>query len=227
MTYAVSLERVWKRYHKKDFIFSHKDLFWAVQDLSLSVRQGEMVTFLGANGAGKSTLMRLVAGITGPTQGRVRVEGRVMPILSMDSCLFSYMTAEENIKFLMSVYQLDPDKRKTILPEIIAFSELGEFTEMPVKNFSAGMRTRLSFAIAAHLPSDIFIFDEVLLARDEMFRKKSLDMLRLLKSRQKTILFTTHDLVDAAISDRIVWLERGMIKTEGAPDRVLPLYTHG
>ena len=227
MTSTVSLERVWKRYHKKSFFLSRRDLFWAVKNLSFSVRQGEMVTFLGANGAGKSTLMRLMAGITKPTQGRVRVQGRVLPILSMDSCLFPYMTAVENIEFLMSVYRLDANKRKTMLPEIIAFSELGEFLEMPVKNFSAGMRTRLSFSVAAHLPSDIFIFDEVLLARDETFRKKSLVMLRLLKSRQKSILFTTHDLADAAISDRIIWLERGAIRAEGTPDQILPLYVRG
>ena len=227
MTPAVSLEHVWKHYHKKDLLFSRKDLFWAIKDLSLSIQQGEMVTFLGANGAGKSTLMRLIAGITSPTQGCVRVQGCAMPILSMDSCLSPYMTAEENIEFLMSVYRLDPNKRKTILPEIIAFSGLGEFPGMPVKNFSAGMRTRLSFSIAAHLPSDVFIFDEVLLARDESFREKSLDMLKLLRKRGKTLFFTTHDLADAAISDRIIWLERGAIKTEGAPARVLPLYVRG
>jgi ABC-type polysaccharide/polyol phosphate transport system ATPase subunit len=169
-------------------------LFWALQDATFKVERGEMFGIIGPNGAGKTTLFRIVAGIFRPTSGKVRVRGRVAPLLGLGVGFHPELTGRENIYLGAAVFGFTTREIRSLERAIIEFAELGQFIDVPVKNYSAGMQVRLGFSIALEVKPDIFIIDEVLSAGDEHFRRKCLGRLGEEQAAGQTFLIATHNL---------------------------------
>ena len=222
---AIEFRSVSKQYHKREFFFAKSDLFWAIKDVSFSVKKGETVSLIGPNGAGKTTIVKLISDITYPTKGSVRVKDRIVPLIGMAGCLNLLLNTQENIYLLTSILGLKKQSRKKAFDEIIEFSRLKDFLDMPIKKFSSGMRSRLSFSIAVHVPSDILLIDEVLAVGDQEFQGKCLDKIDEFKKIGKTILFVSHDMESIKkISNRVIWLDKGKIIEEGLPNKVIASY---
>ena len=186
---AIELKRVCKQYHKGEFFFAKSDLFWAVTNISFSIKQGETVSLIGPNGAGKTTIVKLISEITYPTEGSILIKGKVVPLISMRACLNPLLSVQENISLLTSVFELKKLERKKIFNAIVDFSGLEDFLSTPIKKLSAGMWARLSFSIAAHVPSDILLIDEVLARGDHEFQEKCFQKIIQFKREGKTIIF--------------------------------------
>ncbi len=225
MTPVIRFEHVSKHYHKRGSVFSRRDLFAALEDVSFEVRAGEAIGMAGPNGAGKTTLMRLAAGITGPTHGRVSIRGRVMPLLGMEGCLQHSMNAVENARFLLSLHLLGQAEKNRLLPRILEFSGLDGFYDMPVHKYSNGMRSRLSFSIAAHLPSEILLVDEALSVGDKEFQEKSRAKIAEFLGAGRTIFFASHSLPEMRqITSRVLWMDKGALVADGPAGDVLDRY---
>ena len=148
----------------------HKD-FYALRDINLEIKKGEVLGIVGVNGAGKSTLLKIIAGVMTPTTGRVQIHGRVNAILELGSSLKAEMTGVENIRFNLQINGIEKDKEK-ITKDIIEFADIGEYIEQPIKTYSSGMRARLGFGIATSTDPDVLIVDEVLAVGDVLFQRK-------------------------------------------------------
>jgi len=222
---AIEFKGVCKQYHKKEFFFAKSDLFWAIKDLSFSIDKGETVSLIGPNGAGKTTIVKLISRITYPTKGSMLAGDKVVPLISMQGCLDSLLNIRENTYLLTAIFGLSKQERKKAFNQIIEFSGLGDFLDMPVKKLSSGMKSRLSFSIAVHVPSEIFLIDEVLAVGDQQFQTKCLDKIDEFKKEGKAIIFVSHDLASVKrISHRVIWLEKGRIVGQGLPDKIIPAY---
>lgn len=222
---AIELERVFKQYHKREFFFARSDLFWAIKGVSFCVKKGETVSLIGPNGAGKTTLIKLIAQITYPTKGAIWVKGKVVPLITMGSCLSPILNVRENAFLLLSIFGLKKQRQRKALKQIIEFSGVKDFLDMPIKKFSDGMKSRFSFSLAAHVPSDVLLIDEVLAMGDKEFQEKCLNKIEEFKKEGKTIIFVSHDLENIKkISDRVIWLDQGRIIEQGPPDRVIASY---
>ncbi|MBU4376102.1 MAG: ATP-binding cassette domain-containing protein [Candidatus Omnitrophica bacterium] len=222
---AIEFAEIWKQYHKREFFFAKSDLFWAIRGISFSVKQGETVSIIGPNGAGKTTIIKLISKIIYPTKGALTVKGRVVPLITMESCLNPLLNVRENVFLLISVFGLKKQNRERAFEDIIAFSGLKEFLEMPIKKFSGGMCSRLSFSIAIHMPSDILVIDEILAVGDQEFQEKCFRKIGQFKKEGKTIIFVSHNMNDVrGVSDRAIWVDHGTIREEGATDTVVTSY---
>lgn len=205
--------------------FFKADFLWVIQDVSFSIARGEAVGIIGFNGAGKTTLVKLICGISAPSYGVVSVEGKVMPLISMEGCLCNFLTARENIKFLMAFYNIPKAMKGAIFDAIVDFSGLKDSLERPVEKFSSGMRSRLAFSVAVNIPADILLVDEALSVSDGAFQEKCLDKLLELKKENKTILLISHHMSDIEkISKRVMWLEKGKLVREGPTQEVIASY---
>ncbi len=225
MTHAIEFTNVSKQYHKKEYFFFTSDLFWALRDISFCVKKGETLGLIGANGSGKTTIMKLAAEIIYPTNGQVSANGRVVPLISIKGCLDPLLTAGENISLLLSLFKIRGGVRKQITREIIDFSGLREFLEMPAKKYSRGMWSRLSFSIGAYIPSDIVLIDEALATGDMAFQESALKKIESFKGAGKTILFASHHMEDVRrICDRAIWVDSGTLRQDGKPDDVISSY---
>ena len=191
-------------------------LRWALDDVSFDVEEGEVVAVMGRNGAGKSVLFRVLARVTRPTTGRAEVRGRVAPLLEVGTGFHHELTGRENIYLNGAILGMRRVEVNDRVDEIIAFSEVEEFLDMPIKHYSSGMRMRLAFAVAAHLDRDIFLLDEVLAVGDADFQEKCLKRIAALAAEGRTILFVSHgvDLVERLCS-RVILLERGRLVADG------------
>ena len=213
--------------------FGQRDEFWALDGVSFSVEAGRTLGIIGRNGAGKSTLLKLLAGTMQPTSGRMIANGKVFGLLELAAGFHPDLSGRENV-FLNGAFlgrsHADMAKR---LDEIIAFSELEQFIDQPVKHYSSGMYMRLGFAVALSVEPDILIVDEVLAVGDAAFRQKCLAALATAKAQGRTILFVTHDPgAVRRFCDDAVWLERGKVQAAGPALDVLRAYlatttTHG
>jgi ABC-2 type transport system ATP-binding protein len=202
-----------------------REEFWALRDVDLTVRQGEFLGLVGPNGSGKSTLLRLMAGILVATEGRMAVRGWVSPMIELGVGFHPDLTGRENIYLNTSLYGLSTAETDAILGEIVAFSELGDFIDVPVKNYSTGMYARLGFAIAANLDADILLVDEVLAVGDGAFQRKCLERTAEIRRRGRTIVLVSHDLdIVTQMADRAVLLVRGRLEAEGEPAKVVRQY---
>ena len=198
---------------KKELLYNE---FWALQDISFSVEKGERLGILGLNGAGKSTLLKIIAGVYKPTTGTVTRRGKISPLLELGAGFDSQYTGKENIFLYGSVLGFD---------EIVEFSELEKFIDVPVKNYSSGMRARLGFSIATIADPEILILDEVLSVGDAKFRKKSEKKIMEMFDRGVTVLFVSHSLEQVQrLCDRAVLLEKGRVVAEGAVGDVAEQY---
>nr|WP_295769403.1 ABC transporter ATP-binding protein [Rhodoferax sp.] len=199
--------------------------FWALRDVSFDVKKGECFGILGRNGAGKSTLLQLLCGTLTPTQGHIEMHGRVAALLELGAGFNPEFTGVENVYLNASVLGLSTSEIDTKFDSIVAFADIGDFMDQPVKTYSSGMFVRLAFAIAIHVEPDILIIDEALSVGDIAFQNKCLLKIRELRDKGATLLFVTHDLSTLQlICDRVAWLRGGQLVTIDLPISVCQEY---
>jgi ABC-type polysaccharide/polyol phosphate transport system ATPase subunit len=199
--------------------------FWALKGVDLVVRRGEIFGIVGANGAGKSTLLKVVARVLRPTRGRVRVWGRVAPLLELGAGFDHELTGRENIFLNGAILGFSRDHIAGRLDRIVEFAELSEFLDAPLRTYSSGMLARLGFAIATDAEPDILIVDEILAVGDSAFQKKSFERIRTFHENGATIFLVSHDLSTIrAICHRVLWLRRGEAAAVGPTSEVLSQY---
>src|SRR6516162_384010 len=192
--------------------------FWALKHVSFEVNEGEVVGIIGRNGAGKSTLLKILSRITDPTEGRVRLRGRVGSLLEVGTGFHPELTGRENVFLNGAILGMSRREISRKFDEIVAFAEVENFLDTPVKWYSSGMYVRLAFAVAAHLEPEILIVDEVLAVGDTEFQKKCLGKMDEVSRREgRTILFVSHNLAAIAqMADRALLLEAGCITIDGS-----------
>src|SRR6266550_938525 len=201
------------------------EAFLALKDVSFTVPRGTTVGVIGRNGSGKSTALKLVAGITKPTSGTVRVEGRISALIELGAGFHPEISGRENVFINGIMLGLTKREIQERFDEIVDFAELREFIDAPVKTYSSGMYMRLGFAVAIHVDPDVLLIDEVLAVGDEGFTHKCLDKLSEFRRRNKTILLVTHSLnLVERFCDEAVWLDAGKLQTQGDPKRVVGAY---
>jgi len=201
------------------------ETFTALSNVNVSVPRGQTLGVIGRNGSGKSTMLKLVAGITKPTSGSVRVNGRISALIELGAGFHPEISGRENV-FINGI-MLGLTKREVTqrFDEIVEFAELEEFIDAPVKNYSSGMYMRLGFAVAIHVDPEVLLVDEVLAVGDEGFTHKCLDKFAEFKRRGKTILLVTHSLgLVERFCDEALWLDAGRIKGSGDPKRIVGAY---
>lgn len=204
--------------NRKRTISASDEDFWALQDVSFVVNQGDRVGIIGRNGAGKSTLLKILSRITEPTNGRVEITGRVSSLLEVGTGFHPELTGRENIFLNGAILGMRVEDIRRKFDQIVEFAEVERFLDTPVKRYSSGMYVRLAFAVAAHLEPDVLVVDEVLAVGDAQFQQKCLGRMEELSHTGRTILFVTHNM-DAmlALCNRGLVLERGRAVFEGSP----------
>lgn len=201
------------------------DEFWALRNVSFELEKGDRLGILGLNGAGKSTLLKIIAGVYKPTAGTVEKHGKLAPMLELGAGFDPQYTGAENIFLYGSVLGLSREFLESKYDEIVAFSELKKFIDVPLKNYSSGMKARLGFAIATVVEPDILILDEVLSVGDAKFRKKSEKRVMDMFDRGVTVLFVSHSLEQVQrLCNKAMILEHGQMIAYGDTDRVSRIY---
>lgn len=193
--------------------------------ISLTVREGEAIGLVGKNGCGKSTLLKLMSRILYPDSGSVKLSGRVSSLIELGAGFHPDMTGRENIFTNASIFGLTHQEIEARLDEIIAFSEMQDFIDTPVRTYSSGMYMRLAFSVAIHVGADILLIDEILAVGDAAFQAKCFERLMEIKASGTTIVIVSHSMAQLErICDRTIWIEDGKIRMEGAPNEVHPKY---
>lgn len=199
--------------------------FWALRDINMTVYKGDRVGILGLNGAGKSTLMKVVAGVYKPTTGYVERHGKIAPLIELGAGFDKQYTGRENVFLYGSVLGYSKQFLEEKYDEIVEFSELKEYMDVPIKNYSSGMRSRLGFAIATAVCPDILILDEVLSVGDAKFRKKSSAKVMSMFDKGVTVLFVSHNVNEVErICNKAILLEKGKIIAQGDVLDVTKIY---
>jgi lipopolysaccharide transport system ATP-binding protein len=199
--------------------------FWALREVNLDIKEGEVVGIIGRNGAGKSTLLKILSRITEPTKGRIRMRGRVSSLLEVGTGFHAELTGRENIFLNGAILGMSRLEIIRKFDEIVAFSGVEKFLDTPVKRFSSGMYVRLAFAVAAHLEPEILIVDEVLAVGDAGFQKKCLDKMDDVGHAGRTVLFVSHNMqAITRLCSRCILLEDGKVKLDGHSQRVASAY---
>ncbi len=199
--------------------------FWALKNVSFEVDRGEVVGIIGHNGAGKSTLLKVISGILKPTGGELEVHGNVVPMLELGSGFDHDLTGRENIFLNGSILGYSEKYLKEKYEQIVEFSELGKFIDVPIRNYSSGMLMRLAFSIATVVQPEILIVDEILAVGDAAFQEKSKTRMLELMGGGTTVLFVSHSLEQIReMCDRVIWLEHGQIKAIGATKEICDAY---
>lgn len=190
--------------------------FWALKDINFEVKRGQRIGIIGRNGAGKSTLLKILSRLVYPTEGEIRIRGRVTSLLEVGTGFNKNLSGRENIYLNAALYGLDKEEIDAIFDDIVEFSGVGEFLEMPVKHYSSGMYMRLAFSVAAHLDPDILLMDEVLAVGDLAFQKKCLQRVENLAWEGRTIIFVSHSMGDIVrFCDHLIWIDQGKIRYAG------------
>jgi lipopolysaccharide transport system ATP-binding protein len=203
-----------------------REKLWALKDVSFSVHQGDAVAVIGRNGAGKSTLLKILSRITDPTQGRVRIKGRVASLLEVGTGFHIELTGRENIFLNGAILGMGRGEIKRKFDEIVDFAGVEKFLDTPVKRYSSGMYTRLAFAVAAHLEPEILIVDEVLAVGDAQFQKKCLGKMGQVAKGGRTVLFVSHNMSAVqSLCTKAIYLESGALKTAGDVGDIIAQYT--
>lgn len=199
--------------------------FWALKNVSFEVERGEVVGIIGHNGAGKSTLLKVISGILKPTGGSLEVHGNVVPMLELGSGFDHDLTGRENIFLNGSILGYSEKYLKEKYEQIVEFSELGKFIDVPIRNYSSGMLMRLAFSIATVVQPEILIVDEILAVGDAAFQEKSKTRMLELMGGGTTVLFVSHSLEQIReMCDRVIWLEHGQVKAIGATKEICDAY---
>jgi ABC-type polysaccharide/polyol phosphate transport system ATPase subunit len=213
----------------KEAIIRRKQLkateIWAVRGIDLTIEPGEAVAFIGRNGSGKTTLLRLIAGIFAPTEGTLQVGGQIGSLLELGAGFHPDFTGRENIYLSASIYGMPRRLVDERLDAIIAFSELEDFIDLPVRTYSSGMYMRLGFAVAAHIEADILLLDEVFAVGDEAFQRKCIDHVLRFREQGGTVCFVSHDAgAVERLCERAVLLTHGRVEYEGETDEAVKRY---
>lgn len=199
--------------------------FWALSDVSFDVKKGEVIGFVGTNGAGKSTLLKIIAGVMKPTKGNVEIGGNICPMIELGAGFDMDLTARENIFLNGAVLGYTKEFIEEKFNEIVEFSELKDFLDVPVRNFSSGMVARLAFSIATVVEPEILIVDEILSVGDIAFQKKSENKMRTMIGGGTTVLFVSHSINQIkSLCDRVVWLDHGTVKKIGPAKEICEEY---
>ena len=228
LRYLISYDRILSI---KEFIISllkrkvKYEEFWALKGITFEIKKGEVIGIIGHNGAGKSTLLKVISGILKPTTGTVKISGSIVPLLELGSGFDTNLTGRENIFLNGAILGYSKDFLNEKYDEIVEFSELGKFIDMPIRNYSSGMLSRLAFSIATVVNPEILIVDEILAVGDEDFQRKSRARMMELMSGGTTVLFVSHGLEQIReICNRVIWLEHGEIKAIGETQTVCDMY---
>lgn len=207
---------------KKQISYSE---FWALTDVSFSLEQGDSLGLIGLNGSGKSTMLKIIAGVLKPTKGSVAVRGSVAPLIELGAGFDFDLTASENIYLNGAILGYSREEMNKHYEDIVEFSELRDFMNIPVKNFSSGMVSRLAFSIATIGQPDILIVDEVLSVGDFRFQNKCEERIRKMKEAGTTILFVSHSIEQVqSLCSKVVWLEKGKLKMMGDAMEIGEIY---
>ena len=219
---------------KETFIslFSHKrkkskekNKFWALNDVSFEVKKGEVIGIVGSNGAGKSTLLKVISGVMKPTKGSVEVDGVISPMIELGAGFDPELTARENIYLNGAILGYSRKFLDEKFDQIVEFSELKDFLDVPVKNFSSGMSAKLAFSIATIVNPEILIVDEILSVGDMKFQEKSKNKMMELINGGTTVLYVSHTLQSIRdLCDRVIWLEHGKIQAIGDANEIVDMY---
>ena len=202
--------------------------FAVLKDIDLEVYKGEFLGIMGRNGSGKSTLLKILAGIYEPTNGSVKISGKVVPFLELGVGFNPELSGKENVFLNGIILGMSRKLLEKKYDEIVAFAELEKFMDMPLKNYSSGMQVRLAFSIAIMADADIYILDEVLAVGDVEFQKKCFDVFRNYKEQRKTVILVTH--ASGSVKDfctRAVFLKDGVFQVQGDVDEVIEAYNRG
>jgi len=201
------------------FMFGRKHLFrefWALRDASFSISRGETVGIIGRNGSGKSTLLQMICGTVSPTSGTVSTNGRVAALLELGAGFNTEFTGRENVLLNASILGFPQDAMEERMADVLAFSELGDFLDQPVKTYSSGMYARLAFSIAIHVDPEILVVDEALAVGDARFVAKCMRRIKSIQDMGATILFVSHDVGSVrTLCQRAIWLDKGRIVEDG------------
>ncbi len=197
----------------------------AVDNVSFKVNKGEFLGVIGKNGSGKSTLLKLLAGIFRPDSGKIRINGDIVPFLELGLGFSGELTGRDNVYLNGMLLGLSQKEIDSKFDEIVDFSELGNFIDTKLKNYSTGMHLRLAFSIAIHAKGDIYLVDEAIAVGDSEFKKKCYNVFENFKKQGKTIIFVSHDLETiTSMCDRTLLLENGKIKNFGNPEEIVYEY---
>ncbi len=245
MTHSIEIQDLSKRYRigrlqqrrtfREDIVefvkhpirrrFDEADSIWALRNVSFDVGEGEVVGIIGKNGAGKSTLLKILSKITYPTEGNIKVKGRVASLLEIGTGFHEELTGRENIFLNGSILGMRKRQVDARFDAIVAFSGVEQFIDTQIKRYSSGMRLRLGFAVAAHLEPDVLIVDEVLAVGDAGFQKKCLEAMEGLRSGGRTVLFVSHNLAAVEnLCSRGIWLDGGKVRKDGGAKEVILAY---
>lgn len=201
--------------HKK----KEKKDFWALKDVSFNVKRGEVIGFVGSNGAGKSTLLKVVAGVMKPTKGSVAAYGNICPMIELGAGFDPQLTARENIYLNGAIMGYSKELIDSKFQEIVDFSELHDFLEVPVQNFSSGMIARLAFSVATIVEPEILIVDEILSVGDIAFQTKSMKKMLSMIGGGTTVLFVSHSAEQVKqMCDTVVWIDHGVVQKIGGKE---------
>lgn len=201
------------------------DEFWALKEVSFNVEKGDAIGLIGLNGSGKSTMLKTIAGVLKPTIGKVVVRGTVAPLIELGAGFDMDLTARENVFLNGALLGYSRSQMEAFYEEIVAFSELHDFMNVPVKNFSSGMISRLAFSIATIGTPDILIVDEVLSVGDFRFQEKCESRIQNMLNSGVTILFVSHSIEQVKkLCNKIVWLEKGVLKMMGDSEDICDIY---
>ncbi|HEY9620472.1 MAG TPA: ABC transporter ATP-binding protein [Crinalium sp.] len=203
---------------------SHEE-FWALQDVSFDIKRGDRVGIVGRNGAGKSTLLKILSRITEPTEGRIRIRGRVASLLEVGTGFHPELTGRENIFLNGAVLGMSKAEISRKFDEIVAFAEVDRFLDTPVKRYSSGMYVRLAFAVAAHLEPEILIVDEVLAVGDAQFQSKCLGKMQDVTQSGRTVIFVSHNMAAVRqLCNSAILLQKGQLTFAGTGEQVVSRY---
>jgi|SRR6185436_1998065 len=199
--------------------------FWALRDVTFTVHRGEAIGVIGPNGAGKSTLLKILSEITAPTGGEIRLYGRLSALIEVGSGFHPELTGRENVFLSGSILGMRRAEIRARLADIIAFADIGDFIDAPVKWFSSGMYVRLGFAIAAHLDPQILLIDEALAVGDAEFQQKCYERIGSLRAAGTTIVFISHDLCSVErLCERALMMQHGRVAADGPAAEVVATY---
>lgn len=217
---ARTMRAPWKLFQR-----TPKEMFWALKDVDLEVRHGEVLGLIGRNGAGKTTLLKILSRITRPTFGWAEIYGRVGSLLEVGTGFHPELTGRENIYLSGAILGMTKNEINRKFDEIVAFSELEKFLDMPVKHYSSGMYVRLAFAVAAHLEPEILLVDEVLAVGDLKFQKKCLGKMGDVARGGRTVILVSHQMNQIRrLSQRVVWVDGGQIRLAGPAQDIVGAY---
>jgi ABC-type polysaccharide/polyol phosphate transport system ATPase subunit len=199
--------------------------FWALHGVDLAVKRGEVFGVIGHNGAGKSTLFKLIARVLQPVEGRVVVRGRVAPLLELGAGFHPELSGRENVYLNGTVLGFSHSEMHQKFPSIVAFSELNDFIDAPIRTYSSGMYARLGFAVATDTRPDVLLIDEILAVGDESFQRKCMERINGFREQGSTIFIIAHSMdTIRMMCQRAAWLNHGRLQIVGAPDEVIDCY---